>query len=50
MFNAFLENKMRSVDGITGYPSAPFNLMTGAAAALMVAVIRLAVKWPKRQG
>ncbi|MFA5056223.1 MAG: hypothetical protein WC562_08690 [Dehalococcoidia bacterium] len=39
VFNAFLENKMRSVDGITAYPSAPFNLMTGAAVVLMVAVI-----------
>jgi hypothetical protein len=37
------------IDGITAYPSALFNLMTGVAAVLMVAVIWLAVKWSKRQ-
>ena len=37
------------IDGITGYPSAPFNVMTGAAVVLMVSVVWLARKWPKRQ-
>ena len=37
------------VDGIVGYPSAPFNVMSGAAAVVMVAVVWLARKWPKAQ-
>jgi len=38
------------VDGIVGYPSAPLNPMTGAAVALMVAVIRLVVKMAEAAG
>lgn len=34
------------VDGITGYPTADFNIMTGAAAVMMAAVIWLARRWP----
>jgi len=37
------------IDGITAYPSSPFNLMMGAALVLMASVIWLAVRWPKRQ-
>ena len=36
-------------DGLTAYPTAVFNLMTGAAVVTMVAVVWLAAKWPKKQ-
>jgi hypothetical protein len=35
------------VDGITGYPSATFNLMTGATVVVMASVIWFSYKWPK---
>jgi hypothetical protein len=34
-------------DGLAGYPSATFNLMTGATVVTMVSVIWLAARWPK---
>jgi hypothetical protein len=34
-------------DGLTGYPSADFNLMTGATVVIMGAVIWFAARWPK---
>ena len=36
-------------DGLTGYPTAAFNLMAGAAVVTMVAVVWLAAKWPKKE-
>ncbi len=36
-------------DGLTAYPTAVFNLMTGAAVISMVAVVWLAARWPKVQ-
>lgn len=37
------------VDGLTAYPTAIFNLMTGVSVIAMAAVIWLAVKWPKQK-
>ena len=37
------------VDGIVGYPSATFNLMTGATVVAMASVVWFAYKWPKRK-
>ncbi|HKZ30485.1 MAG TPA: hypothetical protein VJ482_12750 [Acidimicrobiia bacterium] len=34
-------------DGIVGYASATFNLMTGASFVIMASVIWFAYKWPK---
>lgn len=34
-------------DGLTAYPTAVFNLMTGAAVFSMGAVVWLAARWPK---
>ena len=34
-------------DGLVGYPSATFNLMTGATLAFLGAVIWFAAVWPK---
>ena len=36
------------IDGITGYPEANFNLMTGATVVIMASIIWLAYRWPKR--
>jgi hypothetical protein len=36
------------IDGLTGYPSATFNLMTGATIVFMASVIWFAYKWPRR--
>jgi hypothetical protein len=33
-------------DGITGYPDAIFNLMTGATVVIMASVVWLALRWP----
>jgi hypothetical protein len=35
-------------DGMTGYPSATFNLMTAATVVAMAAVVWLAYRWGKR--
>jgi hypothetical protein len=37
------------VDGLTGYPSAMFNLMTGATVVAMLSVVWLAYRWGKHQ-
>lgn len=37
------------VDGLTGYPSAMFNLMTGATVVAMLSVVWLAYRWGKSQ-
>ncbi len=37
------------IDGITAYPSANFNMMTGATMVIMASVVWFAIKWPKRQ-
>lgn len=34
-------------DGITGYPEATFNLMTGATVVIMASIVWLAYMWPK---
>jgi hypothetical protein len=34
-------------DGITGYPEASFNLMTGATVVIMASIVWLAYMWPK---
>jgi hypothetical protein len=34
------------IDGLVGYPSAVFNLMTGVTVVAMAAVIWLAFRWP----
>ncbi|HEX6300582.1 MAG TPA: hypothetical protein VF148_08980 [Acidimicrobiia bacterium] len=34
-------------DGITAYPTAVFNLMTGATVVVMAAVVWFAYRWPK---
>lgn len=34
-------------DGLVGYPSARFNLMTGATVVIMASVVWLAAAWPK---
>ena len=36
------------IDGVVGYPSEPFNWMTGASLVIMALVFWLAKKWPKR--
>lgn len=33
-------------DGITGYPDAIFNLMTGATVVIMASIVWLALRWP----
>jgi hypothetical protein len=35
------------VDGLVGYPSATFNLMTGATVVVMSSVTWFAARWPK---
>lgn len=35
------------VDGITAYPDATFNLMTGATVLIMASIVWLAFRWPK---
>lgn len=35
-------------DGLTGYPSATFNLMTGATVVAMATVVWLAYRWGKQ--
>jgi hypothetical protein len=35
------------IDGITGYPSASFNWMTGATIVLLASVVWFALRWPK---
>jgi hypothetical protein len=35
------------IDGLTAYPSATFNLMTGATVVFMASVIWFAYKWPR---
>jgi hypothetical protein len=34
-------------DGITGYPEATFNLMTGATVVIVASIIWFAYRWPK---
>lgn len=34
-------------DGITGYPDATFNLMTGATLVIVASIIWLAFRWPR---
>lgn len=38
------------VDGITAYPVATFNLMTGATVVIMASIILFAYRWPKELG
>lgn len=33
-------------DGITGYPAAVFNLMTGATLVILASIVWLAYRWP----
>lgn len=33
-------------DGLLGYPSATFNLMTGATVVMMASIVWLASRWP----
>lgn len=35
-------------DGITGYPEAIFNLMTGATVVILASIVWLAYRWPKQ--
>jgi hypothetical protein len=37
------------IDGMVGYPTEPFNWMTGATIIIMAAIIWFARKLPKRQ-
>lgn len=37
-------------DGLTAYPTAVFNLMTGATVVVMAAVVWFAYRWPKAAG
>jgi hypothetical protein len=36
------------VDGLLGYPSKTFNLMTGVTVVTMASVVWFALRWPKR--
>lgn len=45
----FLLNAIMLVDGLTAYPSARFNLMTGAEVVFAAAVVWFAFRWPKQQ-
>jgi hypothetical protein len=36
------------VDGVLGYPSETFNLMTGVTVVTMASVVWFALMWPKR--
>ena len=36
------------LDGLTGYPSETFNLMTGATVIATASVVWFALRWPKR--
>ena len=35
------------VDGLFGYPSEPFNVMTGVTVVVMASVVWLAFRWPR---
>ncbi len=35
------------VDGITGYPTASFNWMTGATIVILASIVWFAFRWPK---